>query len=111
MRQRAMLAWTAFGLALLLAVLADPTGVAWLSVAAGALAFVALGLALSLLPLWSRLPRLHPMPGLFSPTGAGRWCTACGRPAPRGAACPGCAAKHASPGAGAGKARPRKTKP
>lgn len=87
----------AAGLALALGAVGRAVDAEALDLFSGLFWIAAIVLAISLLPFWRRtLPEVPPMPGLFSPVPEGhRWCTHCGTPAPRGAACGVCG--HAKP--------------
>ncbi len=66
------------------------SGLAWL---------VAIVVALSLLPIWSRIiPTVEPMAGLFRrPVEGERWCTQCGSPTPQQQDCTVCGAEPKIP--------------
>jgi len=63
-----------------------------LQAASGVVWVVAVVAAIMLLPWWNRIiPPVPAMPGLFARVGPQqRWCTRCGTPAPKQAACPVC---------------------
>lgn len=91
-RRRAWAAWGALALAVLLLALGNMAATKALNPVAALLVLAALGLFLSLHPVWARLlPPLPPMPGLSDrPSASQRWCVHCGRPAPRSTACASC---------------------
>ena len=93
MRRRAWIAWGALAAAILLGILGRvaPGADAW-NLGAGVALTVAIGLALTLIPLGRTIaPSLAPLPGLFERPGPNeRWCASCGRAAPRSGACRHC---------------------
>ncbi len=92
MRPRVWVLIVAVVLAIALGFTGRATDVRAFDVIAGLAWIVAIIVAVSLLPFWSRIiPKVEPMPGLFRRPGEGeRWCVECGSPAARTAACEVC---------------------
>ncbi|MGB0651683.1 MAG: hypothetical protein ACPGQL_00650 [Thermoplasmatota archaeon] len=88
-------AWVAIGtfvVALVLSSIGAATEASFVNFLGGLLLISALVVAVSGLPVFARLrATVEPMPDLFAAPGPGqRWCAACGRPTPEGAACAHC---------------------
>lgn len=93
MRQRALAAWVLLGLGLALAVAGRslPAERVW-STIAGLFLLTAIGLGVSLLPIWKGLVApVQPLPDLFQrPSASERWCSRCGNPTARKGPCRAC---------------------